>query len=444
MITKRVCIVSPKTYGYGALLIAGILEDTDREVTVSRQLSVHECLGRGILGISLHSISDALEYGAAIKKIKDKTGAYVVVGGSVSIVPEIVLHCIPWADLVVVGEGEETIVEVTSNLENKRGLDEVKGVAFTRDKALIKTEPRRPVSLEGRPRIKIPKDLLSQNVRGSNIYLETHRGCIGKCTFCLVPRLFGNSVRSRPLEEILDEAKALRDSGVSRVAISGGTASLYGYDGKRVNEKAFVSLLRGLCQIFGQHNVTAADLRVDMVTPKILESLKRFTCGDIAFGIESGSERMLRSLCKGFSKDQVYEAVRMSNEAGLRVTGSFMTGIPSEEESDYDATRNLVRSLKLHDYAISIAEPIPGTPLFQQTIQIDREKNPLFQTFRRNKESNHILSVAEYRAFNLWVDAYETKHGKRCPKPILQGFFQKVTQEGARIAKVIEVCCNIA
>lgn len=439
MTTKRVCIVSPKTYGYGALLIAGILENKNREVTVSRQFSVHKCSDRSILGISLHSISDALEYSGAIREIRDRTGAYVVVGGSASIVPEIVLHCIPWADLVVVGEGEETIVEVIKNLENEQDLDEVKGVAFKKDEVLMKTGPRKPVTLEGRPRIKIPNDLPRQSVRGSNIYLETHRGCIGKCTFCLVPRMFGNSIRSRPLEEILDEGKALKENGVSRVAISGGTASLYGYDSEGVNEKAFATLLHKLCQIFGKSNLTAADLRVDMITPNVLESLDRFTRGHVAFGIESGSEKILQSLCKDFGIAQVCEAVRMSKKAGLQVTGSFMTGFPFEEESDYKATRDLVRSLELYDYAINIVEPIPGTPLFRQMVQIDRERNPLFQPMERDQETNAILTVAEYRALNLWVDAYETKHKKKCPKSIFRGLLQRVKQEGSRIAKLIEL-----
>lgn len=429
-------IISPELYSYGALLIAATLERSGVAVTVSNTFKVN--FGQDIVGISLHSISQALEYADEIERLKIKSGAHIVVGGPVSVAPEIVFRLIPSTDVVVVGEGEETVVEVVNRITRGKDLDSVSGVAYRKGNTVINTGSRNVVSLAGRPTIRVPPDLGEQRVRDSNIYVETHRGCTNKCTFCLTPRLFGNTIRSRPLNEILEEARALSAGGVTKVAISGGTVSLYGYDGRKLNEEAFHSLLQQLACIFGKQNVTAADLRVDKVTPNILQSIATFTCGNVEYGIESGSERVLRRLCKGFGIDRVNESVRIAREAGLNVTGSFVTGLPYETDSDFEDTRNLVKSLGLYNYAINIADPIPGTPLFEEILSTPDEANPLFQN--AGEPSFPELSIAEFRALHLLIDAYEIRYGGHPSTKLIQGFLARVKNESQRIKKVIKAC----
>lgn len=436
---KIVSVVSPKNYGYGSLLIAGIIERCGAKVSVTKRFHFDEYLKSEIIGVSFQSISDVVNYKNVVRKVRSKTNALIIAGGPATVLPEIVFKHLPWIDLVVVGEGEKTIVEILRNASEK-SFDEIKGIAFMKNGRLVRTHRNRPISLAGRPLVHIPKDLPNQSVRGSNIYLETHRGCIGKCTFCLVPHLFGRRIRSRPMEEIVEEAKALKNAGVFRVAISGGTASLYGSENGEVNEKAFQNLLRNLCKIFGKSNLTAADLRVDLVTSDVLKSIKKYTRGDIEFGIESGSENLLNLMCKGFGLDDVRESVAQAKKIGLKVTGSFIVGHPLEKEIDFEATRDIVCSLKLHNYAISIAEPIPGTPLFNQMLRLNPYKNPVFQHSEEKTEGKLSLTISEQRALQLWLDAYETKYEKKCPRATYLRFLRRVQRENRRIEKVIRAC----
>ena len=432
-------IISPKIYGYGALLIAGIMENHGVNIAVKKGLPPARHLNQRIIGISFQSVSDILNCKTAIEEVKSKADVFIVVGGPITIMPEIVAYHLPCVDLIVVGEGEETIVEFLQRFPNRQNFEDLEGVAFLRQGVLVKTNRRKPASLEGRPFPKIPNDLPSQVIRGSNIYLETHRGCIEQCTFCLVPRLFGKKVRSRPIDEIVEEAKFLKSAGVSRIAISGGTASLYGYEGGTVNERAFSNLLYKLSKVVGRRNLTAADLRVDLVTTNVLESIKKFTTGIVAFGIESGSEKVLRSICKGFTLSDVYKAVAQAKKRGLEIIGSFITGHPSEEEEDFKATLDAIRSLELHNYAINIADPIPGTPMFNEILHLNSRKNPLYQIHGEKVEGRR-LTISEFRALRLWEEAYRTKFRKKCPRNVFQQFLRTVQSERQRIVRVIRAC----
>jgi B12-binding domain/radical SAM domain protein len=437
----RVSIVSPKKYGYGALLIAGVIKKWGAEISVTTRFHFDNSLKSDIIGVSFQSLSDILNYKNIVKNLREKEkNALLVAGGPATVLPEVVFKHLPWLDLVVNGEGEETIVDVLENFD-KKDFSSIKGIARLDGGKLVKTH-RKPTSLSGRPPIYIPKDLRNQSIRGSNIYLETHRGCSGRCSFCLVPRLFGRKIRSRPMEEIVQEAKLLKSAGVFRVAISGGTASLYGSNNDEIDENAFQGLLFNLSKIFGKANLTAADLRVDKATARILESIKKYTRGKVEFGIESGSEKMLNLLCKDFTLNDVNETTTQAKKIGLKVTGSFITGHPSETEADFEATRSLVRSLSLHNYAINIAEPIPGTPLFNQIVHLDYDKNPIFQHSEKARQDLD-LSISEQRALQLWLDAYETKYGRKCPKATYLRLLRRVRKENARIAKVIHGCAFI-
>lgn len=439
---RVVNIISPKNYGYGPLLIAGIIERYGVRVSVTKRFHFDENLKSEIIGVSFQSVSDVINYKNVVRKMRSKTNALIIAGGPATVLPEIVFKHLPWIDLVVIGEGEKTIVEILKNI-NEKSFDEIKGIALMDNGKLVRTQKGHPVSLTERPLIHIPKDLQNQSLRGSNIYLETHRGCIGKCTFCLVPRLFGRRIRSRPMEEVVEEAKTLKNAGVFRVAISGGTASLYGSENGEIKEKVFQNLLRNLCKIFGKSNLTAADLRVDTVTKDVLESIKKYTRGDVEFGIESGSEKILNSMCKGFSLDDVREAVMQSKRIGLKVAGSFITGYPLEEAEDFEATRDIIHSLKLHNYAINIAEPIPGTPLFDQILRLKPDKNPIFQHSEEKTKGKLNLTVSEQRALQLWLDAYKAKYGKKCPRAVYLRFLRRVQKENRRIEKVIRGCLFI-
>ncbi|HQD26097.1 MULTISPECIES: methyl-coenzyme M reductase glutamine C-methyltransferase [Methanoculleus] len=391
-----ITIFSPGIYTYGAMLIGGVLRDAGHEVTLTRTPEVPE---GSLLLASLFSTQHLLDpkIRSLVRRHRERGGT-VYVGGPVSAVPEIVLRELA-PDAVVVGEGEETVVR----LAEEGASETLPGIAYLDGDQAVVTAPAPPAPID-RPLPLIPEDIGSQSIRGASAYIETHRGCIGGCTFCQVPRFFGREVRSRPLESIIEEVKAFRAAGAKRLSISGGTGSLYGSHGCEMNPGAFIALLRGMAEVMGPKNVSAPDIRVDCITDEILDAIRQYTIGWVFFGIESGSNRVLRQMGKGATVREVEEAVERCREHGLHVAGSFIVGYPGETERDYEATKDLVAALSLDDVFISSAEPIPGTPLADLVIRTPRDKNPAFMPHTGEYRALH-LTESEARCFDLMMHA---------------------------------------
>jgi B12-binding domain/radical SAM domain protein len=421
----NVTIVSPKTYTYGSLVLGGILRDRGHAVSITRDLRSD---GDATL-LSLFSTSqlldpDIIEFAKRCPKL--------YVGGPVGLVPGIVLGELE-VDAVVMGEGEEVVVDLVENGPSA----EIPGVAFYQEGEIVKTEPE-PVSDLDHVIPLIPEDLKSQNVRGANVYIETHRGCLGGCTFCQVPRFFGRSIRSRSLDNILAEVREMKRMGVARVAVSGGTGSLFGY-GKEVNKEAFITLLSSLAEILGPRNLSVPDMRVDFVDEEILEAVRRYTVGWVFFGIESGSERMLKAMKKGTTPEKNLEAVDLAHRCGVKVGGSFIVGYPGETEEDYQATLDFMDEAMLEDVFSSVAEPIPGTPLAKLALDHPRDDNLLYRDHTGDYRALK-LSEAEARCFNLML------HGQNC-KPIpkivddatYSAFLEEARTQGRDVRRVMDL-----
>ncbi len=426
-----ITIVSPGLYSYGAMLIGGVLRDAGHRVTLSR---VPAAPGGDLLLLSLYSTQHLLD--PAIRSLvaeHREGGGTVFVGGPVSACPEMVLGELA-PDAVVVGEGEGTVLRLI-----EEGVsDGVRGIAFRDGDRVVVTPPAPPAPIQ-RPLPLIPDDIGEQSIRGASAYIETHRGCIGGCTFCQVPRFFGRSIRSRTIESIVEEVRAFRAKGAKRLSISGGTGSLYGYRDGRMDPDAFVELLAGMAEVMGPKNVSAPDIRVDCITDEILEAIGAYTIGWIFFGIESGSDRVLRMMGKGVTVRQVEDAVEWCRQHDLRVAGSFIVGYPGETEEDYGATKDLVASLALDDVFVSGAEPIPGTPLADLVLRTPRDENPVFVP-HAGEYRPLKLTESEARCFDLSMHADLYRPQMRVvTDEVYNAYLQEARTQGREIRAVTEL-----
>jgi B12-binding domain/radical SAM domain protein len=389
----KIDIVSPGIYTYGSLILGGLLKERGHAVKVTKRLQSSADATLLSLFSTLQLIDPQIKEFVAAQKI-------VYVGGPVGICPEMVLGELgPRA--VVMGEGEAVVGQLVE--EGPAGLP---GVAYWQDGLVVKSDPL-PIPTLDHPMPLVPEDLKDQMVRGANVYLETHRGCLGGCTFCQVPRFFGRVIRSRSIENIVAEVRELKRLGVSRVAISGGTGSLFGYR-DRVNRDAFVTLLRSMSEILGKRNVSVPDMRVDLVDQEVLEAIRDYTIGWVFFGLETGSERILKAMRKGVTVEDNSRAVELARSLGVKVGGSFIVGYPGETREDFGDTMDFLDEAMLDDIFVSIAEPIPGTPLARLAMDSPPEQIPLIQEhegeFRALK-----LSEAEARCFDLMLQGNSCK-----------------------------------
>jgi B12-binding domain/radical SAM domain protein len=377
----KITIVSPDLYTYGSMVIGGILVDEGFDVTLTKNTDVSA--DTDIILLSLYSTLHLLD--SRIGNFTEQSSKPIYVGGPISAYPDIVLGELD-VDCVIIGEGEESTVELLNN-----GVSEdISGIAFRNDGEIVRTEPK-PAKLE-RPMPLIPDDISDQSIRGANVYIETHRGCIGACGFCQVPKFFGRKIRSREIADIIAEIKEFKQRGVQRIAISGGTSSLYQYNQheKSVNVGAFIELLQAIAEVMGRRNVSVPDIRVDYVNEEMLHAIHDFTMGWVYYGIESGSDKMLKEMRKGVDAENNVYAIELAQQCSVKVAGSFIVGYPGETAEDYQLTKDLIEDTFLDDVFISIAEPIPETHLADLVLKIDDSENPTF-----------IAHTGEYKALKL-------------------------------------------
>ncbi|MEL6049329.1 methyl-coenzyme M reductase glutamine C-methyltransferase [Methanothrix soehngenii] len=417
-------IVSPGTYTYGSLVLGGVLRDRGHDIKITRKL---ESRGESVL-LSLFSTLQLLD-----PKIRDFVAerGNVCVGGPVSLCPEMVLGELnPKA--VVSGEGEDIVAPLVEN-----GPEGLAGVAYRHQGEIIKSPPE-PVSSLDHILPLIPDDLGQQNVRGANVYIETHRGCLGSCTFCQVPRFFGRNIRSRSIENIVDEVKEMKRLGVKRVAISGGTGSLFGYRNK-INREAFVEMIRSLSQILGKRNLSVPDMRVDLVDETVLEAVRDYTIGWVFFGLESGSDRILRAMRKGVTVEDNLRAVELAKSLGVKVGGSFIVGYPGETREDFEETMSFVEDSMLDDVFVSIAEPIPATPLSTQVLNMPKDVLALYQEHQGEYQALR-LSEAEARCFELMLQGESSKPIPRAlSQDLYNAYLDESRSQGRDIKRVVEL-----
>ena len=392
-------IVSPGIYTYGSMVIGGILKSAGYDVTLTKRLDVKP--DTDTVFVSLYSTLQLMD--EKIKRFFNLlAGKRVIVGGPVSAYPEIVLGELSNVSAVVIGEGEETVLDLAENDIS----EETPGIAFIEDEDLIVTERRaRPRDLS-RPLPLIPSDISEQQIRGANVYIETHRGCLGSCDFCQVPEFFGREIRSRRQEEILDEVRAFKDAGVERIAVSGGTGSLYGY--RKKLSHSFVDLLQEISEIIGEKNLSVPDMRVDYLNSEVLEAIRTYTIGWIFLGIESGSDNVLKEMHKGTTAEKAMNAIENARSHGVHVAGSFIVGHPAEREEDYNLTRRFIEDAMLEDVFVSIAEPIPSTSLAKEIAEIAEEENPSFKP-HTGEYAPLKLRESEARCFDLMLTAETSK-----------------------------------
>lgn len=230
----------------------------------------------------------------------------------------------------------------------------------------------------------------------------------------------------------------MKRRGVQRIAISGGTGSLFGYR-DQINREAFVEMIHSLSQILGKKNLSVPDMRVDLVDETVLEAVRDYTIGWVFFGLESGSERMLKAMRKGVTVEENRRAVEMARELGVKVGGSFIVGYPEESREDFQETMSFAEETMLDDVFVSIAEPIPGTPLSRQILDMPKEELALYQKHQGEYKALR-LSEGEARCFELMLQG---ESSKPIPRALSQGLYNAYLDEsrgqGRDIRRVIDL-----
>ena len=297
--------------------------------------------------------------------------ALTVMGGPhASMAAEDALAHIPDLDIVVRGEGEETILELSRALQTSRdrsGLRNVAGISYRSSGQVISNPPRSPnFDLDGLPfpafhLVPFEKYNFKINVPGAGLLpavnIITSRGCPFNCNFCATPINWGRAVRIRSPLNVIQEIETRLEQYGSRV--------IHFYDDtfnlsvKRMEEISNLILERKL-PIFWQ-----CEIRVDLMTKPLLAKMREAGLFYVSFGIEAGSERVRETVIHKKVKLADFEnIVAWSKELGIVPNAFFIFSHPTETWEEAQETIRLIEGYKDRvEASVAILHVYPGTPL---------------------------------------------------------------------------------
>lgn len=288
-------------------------------------------------------------------------GAIIIAGGAYpSIFPWECVEAME-ADCALVGEAEESIVELADALRDGTDYTGIRNLVHPDGAGGFITNPRRPVikdldSIEFPARDVVDYDAYLAN--GMSEYgLVTTRGCPFKCIYCKpsTDHIFGGGIRFRGARNVVDEIielAELRKTNCLRIFFKDDTITMH--PAKWFAE--FGRLLREAGISVEWH----CNSRVDTVTAEKVRNMADSGCHCISFGVESGSQKILDFYRKGTTPEQAIDAFNWCHESGIEATANLMIGFPMETEEDLRLTYELLKKLKPDDIIVYFSTAIPG------------------------------------------------------------------------------------
>jgi radical SAM superfamily enzyme YgiQ (UPF0313 family) len=303
------------------------------------------------------------------EKIKERIKPSVVIGGNhVTALPKETLEEFPAFDIGVVGEGEETIEEICEGKELKR----IRGIVYRDGEEIIINERRAPIeNLDSLPfplrnLLDIGKYTGASTPGFSREFLKItevyiNRGCNwGLCTFC-ASMVTHCKFRMRSIDNVVSELEeCIQKYGINHFTIDDDTLTTSKERTLEFCDKIKVLKVTWDC-----------DSRVT-IDKEMIRAMKDSGCKKIAFGVESGSQRILQMIKKGITVQQIKDAFGWCREVGMATSAFFMIGAhPEETYEDIEKTRQLIGKIQPDFIIPAIAVPYPGTELRKQLLARD-------------------------------------------------------------------------
>jgi len=310
------------------------------------------------------SFLDGARIAAAAKELLP--GVTTVFGGAhVSALRERVLRDYPSVDLVVVGEGEETLsalmdggAEAPAGVPGVVYRDSAGAAAFTGRRPPIADLDSLPLpaydKLKGYPgAYSLP---IFNYPRTPNTSCISSRGCPYACSYC-DRSVFGRSFRYNSAEYLVDHLRHLRERyGIRHINFYDDQ---FTFNRARVEKFCQLMLEKPLGMTFN------CAVRAEHVDPPLLALMKRAGCWMISLGIETGDEELLAQHRQRANVSLLAQTVRSIAAAGIRTKGLLMMGLPGETEASIRRSMDYVFSLPLDDFNLSKFTPFPGAPLYE-------------------------------------------------------------------------------
>ena len=307
----------------------------------------------------------------------------IVLGGAhPSVLPKETLIEIPNADFVAYGEGEQTTLELLNHLtKDINNLTQIDGLVWRKDNEVIVNSPRAYFTdLDILP---YPdRDLIDQSLYHTQSFLSyspkamtiyTTRGCPNRCVFCASGHKLRSRVRERSITKVIEEIDYLMEKfDIDYLLIKD---DMFALRKSRVEE--FCIAIKQRYPDLKWHCM----VHVNSVDHDLLSTMKSAGLNDVFFGIESGSNEILKKVRKATTIEKARKAVNACAQLGIRSYGAFILGLPGDTLKTMEQTINFACSLPLTMAGFSILIPYPGTQVFEEYYHQQKDKPINYQHF---------------------------------------------------------------
>jgi radical SAM superfamily enzyme YgiQ (UPF0313 family) len=292
------------------------------------------------------------------------------------------------ADYCILGEGEETLLELLNQIEGKSeaGFESILGLAYQSPVPNLESEienrkskivNRRRPDITDLDKLPFPAWDLVDIQKYKSIWLEHHgyfsmnmvttRGCPFHCNWCAKP-IWGQRYNSRSPENVVAEMKWLKETfAPDHIWFADDILGLKPHWLERfaalVNEAQAVIPFKCL-------------QRADLVNEKTASALAKAGCKTVWIGAESGSQKILDAMDKGDKVEDIYRAASLLKANGIEVGFFLQFGYPGETWDDVQKTLKMVRECAPDDIGISVSYPLPGTKFYERVkLELGKKQN---------------------------------------------------------------------
>lgn len=207
-------------------------------------------------------------------------------------------------------------------------------------------------------------DLLPPIVHRTRVseFVTVMQGCDNYCSYCIVPYVRGREV-SRRFDDIMEEVQGLVKTGVKEVVLLGQNVNSYGRTGE--SQPSFVELVEAVCDVHGIERVRFVTSHPKDMSDGLIECFARLPklCGAVHLPAQSGSDRILESMNRGYTRAQYLEVIRKLRAVrpDIQITGDMIVGFPGEDDQDFEQTLSLMEEVRYFDLFSFMYSSRPGT-----------------------------------------------------------------------------------
>ncbi|MFZ5758401.1 MAG: B12-binding domain-containing radical SAM protein [Thermodesulfobacteriota bacterium] len=311
-----------------------------------------------LIGITVTTLNYQESYGLIAKTKKHFPRIPIVIGGPhVTSFAATILDETD-ADFAIVGEGEDAIVELATQVQQGAAdCHNIAGLVWRDGKTIITNSPRKPrTDLDSFAFPRYEKSPLGKYL-DDKIPILTSRGCPGRCVYCSVASLFGRNFRTRTPENVFSEISFWYERGHKYYII---------------NDDCFTAAIpraEKICDLIISHQLDIRwecrnGIRMDRLTPALAAKMKQAGCCFVAFGLESANQQNLDAMRKGITIAQAHQAIKIVKEAGIDFGLFFMIGTPGDTFENFLDSYNFARTSGAQEVRFYNALPYPGTDFF--------------------------------------------------------------------------------